>query len=43
MERIENNKGVRDMHFEIAFDSRLREKAATLKGKDAEKHFKIQK
>ena len=43
MERIENNKGVRDMHFEIAFDSRLREKASTLKGKDAEKHFKIQK
>ena len=37
-ERIELTKGVRDMHFEIAFDSRLREKANTLRGKDAEKH-----
>lgn len=34
-EKIELNKGVRDMHFEIAFDTRLREKANILRGNDA--------
>lgn len=42
-EKIELNKGVRDMHFEIAFDSRLQEKANTLRGKDAERHYRVQK
>ena len=31
------------MHIEIAFDSRLREKANILRGKDAEKHYRVQK
>ena len=42
-EKLDLNKGVRDMHFEIAFDSRLREKANTLDTENAKKHYKVQK
>ena len=40
-EKIVNNKGVRDMHFEIAFDQRLREKALMLEDESAKKHYKV--
>ena len=42
-ERIELSKGVRDMHFEIAFDSRLRDKASILRDKTSQKHYNFQK
>lgn len=42
-ERIELSKGVRDMHFEIRFDLRLKEKANILRDKESQKHYKFQK
>ena len=42
-EKLGQHKGVRDLHFEIAFDLRLREKALVLEGEDAEKAYKVQK
>ena len=35
------SKGVRDMHFEMEFDEKLREKANMLESEDAKKHYRI--
>ena len=37
------NKGVRDLHFEIAFDSKLKEKALMLESEEAKRHYRVQK
>ena len=37
-EKIMESKGVRDMHFEMEFDEKLREKANMLESDDAKKH-----
>ena len=42
-EKLGALKGVRDLHFEIAFDLKLREKAYILDGEEAEKAYKVQK
>lgn len=42
-EKLGQHKGVRDLHFEIAFDLRLREKALILDSEDAKKAYKVQK
>ena len=42
-EKLVANKGVRDMHFEIAFDARLREKSTMLESEEAKKAYKVQK
>ena len=40
---MKEHKGIRDMHFEIAFDSRLREKANMLESEEAKSAYKVQK
>lgn len=42
-EKLLANKGVRDMHFEIAFDARLREKSTMLESEEAKKAYKVQR